>query len=105
MANEINGLNSGKTQSSNDRHVQNIKRDTAKSGETTGATVPSTASADKLSLTDTASKLKALEKQLASEPEVDEKRVSDVTNKMNKGEYKVDPDRVAGKMMDFESSF
>lgn len=104
MANEINGLNSGKTQSSSDRHVQNIKRDNAKNTENSAASSTASAS-DKVSLTDTASKLKALEKQLASEPEVNEQRVSDVSDAVKSGQYKVDPERVANKMMDFESSF
>ena len=103
MANEINGLNSNKTQTASDRHVQNIKRDSSKAAS--GPAASSTASSDKVSLTDTAAKLKALEKQLASEPEVDQQRVSNVSDALNKGQYKVDPDRIAGKMMDFEASF
>ena len=103
MANEINGLNSNKTQTNSDRHVQSVKRNSAETSDTTTSSTLNPS--DKVSLTDTASKLKALEKQLASEPEVDLRRVSDVSSALNKGEYKVNPDRVAGKMMDFEASF
>jgi len=103
MANEINGLNSGKTQHSSDRHVQNVKGDKS-SKETTSAEMP-TAGSDKVSLTSTAAKLKELEKQLAQEPEVDVARVNNVHEAVNSGNYTVDPERIANKMIDFESAF
>lgn len=104
MPNDINSLTNGRTQHSGDRQVQSIKRDTSRSSSSR-AESDSNASSDKVSLTSTAAKLKELEQKLASQPDVDMRRVSEVQNAIADGKYKVDPEHVADKMMNFEENF
>jgi len=101
MANEISGLNSSRTQHSGDRQVAGVSKDSKKTSESS----TSSTNSDRVSLTDTAERLKALEHQLAQQPEVDNQRVSNVQEAITNGNYKVDPERVADKMMSFEASF
>ena len=101
MANEISGLNSSRTQQSGERQVSGVSKDSKKTSEPS----KSSTNSDRVSLTDTAERLKALEHQLAQQPEVDNKRVSNVQEAITNGNYKVDPERVADKMMSFEASF
>lgn len=100
MANEITGINSSKTQHSNDRNVQGAKKDT------TGprAEKSHAAATDKVSLTSTAARLKELEQRLANQPVVDTQRVRNVQSSISDGDYRVDSNRVADKMIAFESS-
>ena len=103
MANDISGINSSRSQHASDRSVTNKKNESSDSS----SRAPSSSSpgSDKVSLTNTAERLKALEEQLTKQPEIDNDRVSDVQNAITKGKYKVDPERVADKMMNFEASF
>lgn len=103
MANDISGINSPRTQQSSERNVTNAKKESGDSSK--AASSRSSSGSDKLSLTDTAERLKALEYQLAQQPEVDRNRVSSVQDAISSGEYKVDPERVADKMINFEASF
>ena len=101
MANDINGINSGRSQQANEKQVQTIRRDTA---NTTSRTQTNNQSGqDKVSLTDMAARLKSLENKLAEQPNVDQSRVDRVKDALARGEYQVNPDRVADKMMDFEA--
>jgi len=52
-----------------------------------------------------AGRLRSLEQKLANQSEIDQSHVNKVRDAISRGEYKVDPDRVADKMMDFESDF
>ena len=103
MANDISGINSSRSQHTSDRNVTSKKNESTDSGSRTSSAESS--GRDKVSLTDTAARLKALEEQLTSQPEIDRDRVSDVQNAISKGKYKVDAQRVADKMMNFEASF
>jgi len=100
MANDISGINSSRTQQAGERSVAGAKKESQ--GSSSSAT---SSSADKVSLTDTAARLKALEHQLSQQPEVDSKRVSSMQDAISNGDYKIDPERIADKMMDFEASF
>ena len=104
MANDISGINSSRSQQTGGRSVENKKSDTSDSSSKPAVSTES-AGSDKVSLTDTAARLKALEQSLARQPDIDRERISDVQNAITKGKYKVDPERVADKMMSFEASF
>lgn len=104
MANDINGINSGRSQQANEKQVQTIRRDTANS-TSPGTKTTSQSGQDKVSLTDMAARLKSLEHKLAAQPDVDQSRVDRVRGALARGEYQVNPDRVADKMMDFEAGF
>lgn len=101
MANDISGINSSRSQQAGERNVSGAKKESTDST----SSAPASSSSDKVSLTDTAARLKALEHQLAQQPEIDDKRVSNVQDAISNGNYKVDPERVADKMMNFEASF
>lgn len=102
MPHDISGINSGRSQQSGDRQVSDVHRD-RKAGTQNNSTT--TAKGDTVSLTDMASRLQSLEKKLVSQSDVDQAHVNRVRDAITSGEYRVDPDRVAGKMIDFESDF
>lgn len=103
MANDISSINSSRAQQSGERSVGSLKKD---QGGSSGSASTSTTSSgsDKVSLTDTAARLKALEQQLTQQSDIDNSKVEEVQNAMSNGEYKVDPKRVADKMLNFEAS-
>ena len=49
-------------------------------------------------------RLKELEKRLADDLPIDTKRINDMKNAIANGEYQVDAESIANKMIDFESS-
>ena len=103
MANDITSLGRSTTQSG-DRQVQSIKRDSTRSSESSQDS-GSSSSSDKVSLTSTAAKLKALEQQLSTQPDVDMRKVSEVQTAIANGNYDVNPENIADKMMNFEENF
>ena len=50
------------------------------------------------------SRLKELEKRLADDLPIDTKRINDMKNAIANGEYHVDAESIANKMIDLESS-
>lgn len=105
MANDINGINAGRAQQANDKQVQTRREPTGQGIARTQTANTGSTGQDKVSLTDMASRLKSLEQKLAQQPSVDQARVDKVRNAMARGEYHVDPQRVADKMIDFEANF
>lgn len=102
MPNDISGINSGRPQQSGDRSVTSLRRD----GSTTAQQRSSSGGGgDTVSLTDMASRMKSLESKLESQPAIDQSRVDKVREAISRGEYRVNPERVADKMMDFEADF
>ncbi|MFN2303458.1 MAG: flagellar biosynthesis anti-sigma factor FlgM [Anaerolineales bacterium] len=104
MANDITSLTNGRTQHTGDRQVHGIQRDETQSDDR-GPKAGVGASSDKVSLTSTAARLKALEQKLATQPDVDMDKVSQVKSAISDGKYTVDPHKIADKMMDFEEKF
>jgi negative regulator of flagellin synthesis FlgM len=101
MPNDISGINSGRPQQSGDRTVTSLRRDSSDTGQSR----TSTGTGDTVSITDMASRLKSLETKLESQPAVDQSRVDKVRDAISRGEYRINPERVADKMMDFEADF
>ncbi len=102
MPNDISGINSGRSQHSGNRQLDKVGHDD-KSSESHSSS--HTGSGDTVSLTDMAARLKTLEQNLATQPEVDQARIDRVRDAISRGEFRIDPERVANKMMDFESDF
>ena len=102
MPQDISGINSGRPQLSNDRSVTSINRDESTSAKTSTA---AGGQGDTVSLTDMASRLKSLESKLDSQSAIDQSRVDRVRDAISRGEFRIDPERVADKMMDFEADF
>ena len=101
MPHDINGINSGRSQHTSDRQMQSIKRDGQSGTSQTG----SGSQSDTVNLTDMASRLRSLEQKLANQSDVDEAHINQVRDAISRGEYKINPERIADKMMDFEADF
>lgn len=103
MANDITSIHSSRLQQSGSRQSQRLDEADSKGSANTSSR-PSSDGADKVSLTSTAARLKDIEHRLASQTPVDNNRVKQVKSAISNGEYHVDPDRVAHKMINFEDS-
>jgi len=86
MANDISGINSSKPQQANSQNEQasNDAQATPQRKET-------------------AETLNALEKQLSQDPLVNEQKIARVRAALKSGNYQVDSEKIAQKMLDFES--
>lgn len=102
MSNDISGINSGRSQQANERQTQGVGRN---AGSATTRNTQETGTQDKVVLTDMAARLKSLEQKLAAQPDVDQAHVDRVRDAIARGEYRVNPERVADKMMGFEQDF
>lgn len=102
MPNDISGINSGRSQHSGNRQVDKVGRDDKSSVSHANS---HTSSGDTVSLTDMAARLKILEQNLARQPEIDQAHIDRVRDAISSGTFRIDPERVANKMMDFESDF
>lgn len=60
---------------------------------------------DSVNITGQAAKISQLVQQMKASPVVDPDRVSPVKDKLDKDAYDIEYERVANKMLDFESSF
>lgn len=102
MASQINGpLSNNASIVAEQRRTQGKSVQPDASRERTPQT--STTRAESLTLSDAASNLRNLEQQLADRPVVDQDRVSAVKRAIESGEFRVEPTRVAEKMMAFEA--
>lgn len=54
-------------------------------------------------LSDMATRLQSLEAKLADQPDIDQANVDRLREAITSGEYRIDPDSVAEKMIDMES--
>ncbi len=102
MANDITNINSSRTLASGTRPSQRLENADDNSARTSNNT--SSDGADKVSLTSTAARLKDIEQRLANQTPVDNNRINQVKSAINNGEYNVDADRVASKMIDLENA-
>ncbi len=102
MANDISGINSGRSQQTGDRNVQGVKNSGAAAK---GQSADESSTADKVTLTGTAAKLKEIEDSLVDQPMVDSARVKNMQDSLKAGDYRINPERVADKMLNFESAF
>ncbi len=102
MAIAITGLPASHVQeTSGSKQTQALQNETKSPGQQSA----NAATADKVTLTDTAAKLQKLEKQLSNLPVVDQERVANLQKAIASGEYKVDPVKTAEKLVQFESAF
>lgn len=103
MSNDISNINSSRPQTTTTQ--TGTSQGTQSSGSSTQSVQPnqSSGSTDKVSFTSTAEKLKELEKQLSQESPVNEQKVQYVRAAIDNGDYQVDPEKIAEKMIDFES--
>ncbi len=101
MVSEIQGSNSGIVQSTNNRNSQVSPKKVDETPKTESA---APVASSNVNLTQTANSLQALEKSIAAAPEVDQQKVDAVRKAINEGSYKVDSERTATKLIDFDTA-
>lgn len=97
--NDITNINSNRAHISSNQNSSIKNRNEAKHSE---ATESSAALSDRVTLTDAASRLKDIEQQLGKTSSVDDKRVAQMQNAISNGDYAVNANRIADKMLAFE---
>ena len=97
--NDITNINSNRAQLSSNQSSSVKSRNEAKQSNQ-GEVAPS--AGDRVTLTDTASRLKNIEQQLNSSSSINQARVAEVQSAISNGDYNVDADRIADKMLTFE---
>ena len=97
--NDITNINSNRSQLSPNQSSSTKGRNEAKqSNQGEG----SSATGDRVTLTNTASRLQNIEQQLNNASSIDTARVAEVQGAITSGDYNVDADRIADKMLAFE---
>lgn len=97
--NDITNINSNRSQLSPNQSSSVKGRNEAKQSNQDES---SSAAGDRVTLTNTASRLQNIEQQLNSASSIDSARVSEVQSAITNGDYNVDADRIADKMLAFE---
>ncbi len=97
--NDITNINSNRSQLSSNQSSSVKSRNEAKQ-ENQSATPSSMG--DRVTLTNTASRLQNIEQQLSNASSIDSARVAQVQSAISNGDYNVDADRIADKMLAFE---
>ena len=100
MVMDIKSLVPGHTKTSLGKSEKTRK----KPGSSASQSVSSDAD-DSVSLTGQASQITKLIQQMKAAPVIDPDRVSPVKDKLDKGNYEIDYEGVANKMLDFETSY
>ncbi len=97
--NDITNINSNRAQlNSNQSSSVKSRNEATQSSQADD----SSAVGDRVTLTNAASRLQSIEQQLNSASSVDSDRVAEVQSAISNGDYTVDADRIADKMLDFE---
>ncbi|MEH6504095.1 MAG: flagellar biosynthesis anti-sigma factor FlgM [Cycloclasticus sp.] len=75
-----------------------------KNAKPPAATSPGVSSDDRVDLTETASRLQQIEQALSNIPIVDDARVESVSQSIKSGEYQIDNEKIAERIITNESS-
>ena len=97
--NDITNINSNRAQLSSNQSSSVKSRNEAKQSNESES---SSSAGDRVTLTNTASRLKDIEQKLNSSSSIDNARVTEVQTAISNGDYNVDADRIADKMLAFE---
>lgn len=104
MAIDINNLGSGNNPRTESRGKAKTEPSAGQGARTDTQAGGSATSQDSVHLTDTATKLRQLESNLADLPVADESRVASVKKAIADGSYHIDTKSIATKMLNFERS-
>ena len=97
--NDITNINSNRSQlSSNQSSSVKSRNEASQSSQNENAST----TGDRVTLTNTASRLQNIEQQLSNASAIDSAHVADVQSAISNGDYNIDADRIADKMLAFE---
>jgi len=97
--NDITNINSNRAQLNSNQASSVKSRNEAKQSNEGSS---SSSDGDRVTLTNTAERLKNIENELNNSSSIDSARVEKVQSAISNGDYTVDADRIADKMLDFE---
>ena len=100
MVSDINGINSSKTGGPLANSSGAVDTQSVDKPEDTSTSI---SQEDVVRLSPEAAELKALEDSLAELPAVDEARVEAIRQQIKRGEYQINPDRIAQKLIDADT--
>lgn len=98
--NDITNINSNRA-SLNSNQSSSVKSQNESKQENQSESTTA-AAGDRITLTNTASRLQDIEQKLSNSSSVDKARVAEVQSAISNGDYNVDADRIADKMLAFE---
>ncbi len=101
MINDLTSLSASQT--ANSRARTSEQGNAAKSGGGTAATQSPSNKGDTVNLSNAAQTLQNVEKQLANTPDVDSERVERLKLEIESGNYQINAERVAEKMLNFDN--
>ncbi len=99
MTTRIKGTDTSAVDAGKARGVGGVRRSATVSG---GTATQATSPADSVSITDAARRLAALQEHIASLPEVDAARVTELRQAIEQGKYKANPEVIADKLLQLE---
>jgi len=99
VAMRIKGTDSSPVDSGAARAVDRVRRTTA-----TGAPgTPAQPRADSVHITDSARQLTGLQRAIDELPDIDTRRVADLQHSIDRGQYRIDAERIADRLLQLES--
>jgi negative regulator of flagellin synthesis FlgM len=98
VSGKISGVNSSPPPATTAASGAGQRAATASSSQAAGGTNAT----DSVQITDTASHLVTAEQALADVPVISQARVTQISNSLAAGTYKVSPERIANKLLQFE---
>ncbi|VAX05442.1 hypothetical protein MNBD_GAMMA26-1555 [hydrothermal vent metagenome] len=104
MSIDIKGLPGGTIGGTEKSHRTDAIKQSLSSDSSKASSNP-TGRADRVSLTDSATQLQALEEKISGLPVVDSQRVSEIKQALATGSHEINPGSVADKLMESERAF
>lgn len=106
MVRDISGLGSpGRNELRTDRSSNGSPKTADTTSSTPATTGPNASSSDQVELSSQATTLKSLESKLAELPEVDEERVAAIKAAVESGEFNIDNEQLASKILSSDALF
>ena len=94
----IKGTDSSPVESGGTRAVEGVRRSTP----VTSGDKPAQSGADSVHITDSARQLASLEQAIREVPEVDTQRVAVLQQSIERGQYRIDAERIADRLLQLE---
>lgn len=102
MVSDIKGYNTRETSATRQGQASGVRAERAVEQSSAGSTA-SPARDDTVALSGLPGVIKTAAAKLAAEPAVDETRVRNIKDALARGEYEIDPERIARKLLDSDN--